>query len=71
VESARRASDAAPADPNLQMLLGLSLLAAGEPEGREILTGLAAKNAKWIALMRRSLERYGIDPAVLGQLSNA
>jgi uncharacterized Ntn-hydrolase superfamily protein len=68
LESARIMSDAAPADPNLQMRLGLTLLAAGQPEGREILAGLAARNDKWVILMRRTLQRYGIDQAALGQL---
>lgn len=70
LESARMMSDTAPADPNLQMRLGLSLLAAGEPEGGKILAGLAAKNDKWEILMRRTLQRYGIDPSALSQLSD-
>ena len=68
LEYARIMSDAAPADPNLQMRLGLTLLAAGQPEGREILAGLAARNDKWVILMRRTLQRYGIDQTALGQL---
>jgi uncharacterized Ntn-hydrolase superfamily protein len=68
VESARIMSDMAPADPNLQMRLGLALLAAGQPEGRKILAGLAARNDKWVVLMHRTLQRYGIDQAALGQL---
>jgi uncharacterized Ntn-hydrolase superfamily protein len=71
LESARGMSDAAPADPNLQMRLGLALLAAGQPEGRKILAGLAARNDKWVVLMRRTLQRYGIDPAPLERLSDA
>jgi uncharacterized Ntn-hydrolase superfamily protein len=67
LESARIMSDAAPDDPNLQMRLGLALLATGQSEGRKILAGLAAKNDKWVILMRRTLQRYGIDPSVLGQ----
>jgi uncharacterized Ntn-hydrolase superfamily protein len=62
LESARTMSDAAPDDPNLQMRLGLALLAAGQSEGGKILAGLAAKNDKWVILMRRTLQRYGIDP---------
>lgn len=69
LEYARIMSDAAPADPNLQMRLGLTLLAAGQPEGREILAGLAARNDKWVTLMRRTLQRYGIDQTALGQLA--
>ena len=68
LEYARIMSDAAPADPNLQMRLGLTLLAAGQTEGREILAGLAARNDKWVILMRRTLQRYGIDQTALGQL---
>jgi hypothetical protein len=68
LESARMMSDAAPGDPNLQMRLGLSLLAAGEPEGRTILLRLAARNDKWVILMRRTFQRYGIDPSALSQL---
>jgi len=68
LEAARKLCDAAPADPNLQMRLGMALTATGQPEGREILAGLAAKNDKWTVLMRRTLQRYGIDPATVGQL---
>lgn len=65
LEAARRLLNAAPADPNVQMRLGIVLLAAGEPEGRTILSGLVAKNEKWAIYMRRSLQYFGIDPAPL------
>jgi predicted Zn-dependent protease len=69
LEAARRLLDAAPSDPNVQMRLGMALLAVGEPEGRTILSDLVAKNEKWAIYMRRSLQRFGIDPApLLGQL---
>ena len=68
IASARLLIDAAPADPNVQMRLGLALLAAGQPEGRKILAGLVGKNGKWVILMRRTLQRYGIDPGSLGDI---
>lgn len=69
IESARVMSEMAPADPNLQMRLGLALIAAGQPEGRKILAGLVARNDRWVVLMHRTLQRYGIDGAALGQLA--
>ena len=65
VAAARQLHDLAPSDLNVQMRLGVALLAAGDPQGRHILSRLAATNAQWITYARRSLERYGADPTPL------
>ena len=65
VDAARRLYDAAPADPNVEMRLGIVLLAAGDQEGTAILSALEGKNPHWRTYARRSLQRHGIDPEPL------
>ena len=65
VSVARHLHDQAPGDTNVRMRLGLALLAAGDAEGKEILTRLAAVDERWLTYAQRSLERHGVDPVPL------
>ena len=55
----------APDDLNVLMRLGVALLAVGDPQGTQILARLAEAHEQWITYAQRSLERYGVDPALL------
>jgi uncharacterized Ntn-hydrolase superfamily protein len=50
-------------DPNARMRLGLTLAAAGDSQGTEILAAMAEQSYKWLAYVRAVCLHYQIDPA--------
>ena len=62
IESARHLCSRLPGDSNVRMRLGLTLAAAGDQEGKEILISLARDSDKWLAYVRGLCLRYRIDP---------
>ncbi len=61
VDAARQLCAHVVNDPNARMRLGLVLVAAGDPEGAEILSEMARQNDKWLAYVRSLCIFYEID----------
>lgn len=62
VEAARDLCSRLSSDLNLRVRLGLTLMAAGDPEGAHILAAMAAQSDKWLAYVRGLCLHYRIDP---------
>ncbi len=62
LDEARSLSPILGGDPNFRLRLALTLTAAGDPEGSQVLAALVEQSDRWLAYARGLCRRHDIDP---------